>query len=126
MKNEIEIINEIEINGVVYVPKSKIKKAGVKLDGMEYAIVRSRNHGVLAGYVKSISGQTVELINSRRVWYFKGCETLEELAVYGTKNINECKICPVVEREVMLEACGVIYATEEGKKCIEGAKEWKR
>lgn len=96
-----------------------------QLNGCDFAIVRSRNHGVVMGYVVKIDGQTVELINSRRIYYFKGAQTLEELAVYGTKKIDECKICPAVELpEIMLEACGVIYCTETARQILTGAKEW--
>ena len=125
MKTEL---NEVEINGVKYVKADQIKsyEPAIKKDGLEYAIVRSRNHGVLAGYIVKFEGQIVELVHSRRIWYFSGCETLEELAVYGTKKINECKIAPtVINKEIMLEACGIIYCTEEARKCIEGAREWR-
>ena len=124
MKTEL---NEVEINGEKYVKKGSDCVQATKLDGLDYVIVRSRNHGVLAGYLVKYSGQTVELINSRRVWYFKGCETLEELAKYGTKKINECKIAPLITLpEIMLEACGIIYCSEESRKCIEGSNEWRQ
>jgi hypothetical protein len=119
-------VNEIEISGVVYVKKGADYKEAVNLEGLNYVIVRSRNHGVLAGYLVKYSGQTVELIHSRRIWYYTGCETLEELAVYGTKKIGDCKITPTVEnKEIMLEACGIIYCTLISQQCIEGAKEWR-
>ena len=125
MKTEL---NEVEINGIKYTRADKVEKyePAIKKDGLEYAIVRSRDHGVLAGYVLRYKGQEVELVYSRRIWYFSGCETLEELAVYGTEKICNCKIAPlVINREIMLEACGIIYCTEEARKCIEGAKEWR-
>jgi hypothetical protein len=117
------------IDDVKYIRADSVKKGqpAEKMDGLEYAIVRSRNHGVLAGYVHSVAGQTVKLLNSRRIYYFKGANVLEELAVYGTKQIDQCKIAPVVELPVvMLEACGIIYCTEVARECLEGAKEWKQ
>lgn len=119
-------LNEITINNEVYVKKGTEQTKATQKDGLDYVIVRSRNHGVLAGYLVKYSGQEVELVHSRRIWKFVGCQTLEELAVYGTKKINDCKISPVVEqKEIMLEACGIIYCTKESQDCIEGAKEWK-
>jgi len=119
----------IMIDNVKYVREDSISKTNIlaeNVDGLEYAIVRSRNHGVLAGYIESFEGQTVKLKNCRRIWKFVGCETLEEMSVYGTKKINQCRIAPLVQKEVMLEACGIIYCTEEAKKCIEEAEEWKQ
>ena len=113
------------IDEVKYVRADKVSQPASKVDGLEYAIVRSRDHGVIAGYIYSYKDREVTVINSRRVWYFKGCQTLEEFAKYGTTNISDCKIAPSVERTIMLEACGIIYANEVCRKQIEGAKEWK-
>ena len=118
---------EVQINGISYIRKDSANSNHLaeKVDGLEYAIVRSKNHGVLAGYIKKIEGQRVDLVNCRRIWYFKGCETLEEMSVYGSKTIDLCKITPTVEKETMLEACGIIYCTEFAKNQIKNAKEWK-
>lgn len=103
-----------------------MSKQAEELDGMKYAIIRSRDHEVLAGYVESFEGRTVHLRKARRIWYFKGVQTLEEFASCGSKLIEDCKITTAVESCVMLEARGIIYCSEKTRVQIQGAKEWKQ
>ena len=50
-------INEVEINGVVYVQKGASNTLAQKMDGMEYCIVRTYSAGVFAGYVEKRNGK---------------------------------------------------------------------
>jgi hypothetical protein len=42
-------MEEITINGTVYVPKGSAQAMAPELDGMQYCMVRSRDSGVWAG-----------------------------------------------------------------------------
>ena len=78
MKTEV---NEISINGVVYVPKGEDRQRAESLDGMQYQIVRTYSAGVFAGYVASRNGQEVVIKKARRLWYWAGAASLSQLAV---------------------------------------------
>ena len=108
------------IDDVKYVREDSIKQQAEKVDGLEYAIIRTRMHGVVAGYVKSYKQGEITVLNSRRIWYFKGCQTLEEMAVYGTTDIENCNITPVAPKTTIVEDFSIIYASEKCRKQIAG------
>lgn len=56
-------MNEITINGTIYVPKAEMAET----DGMRYCIIRTYSAGVHAGYVKEHDGKEVTLVNARRL-----------------------------------------------------------
>ena len=84
-------INELEINGVIYVPKGTENKKAESMDGFEYCIVRTYSAGVFAGYIKKEEGQEAIVLNARRLWYWSGASSLSQLAVDGVANPNDCK-----------------------------------
>ena len=112
-------MKEINIDGIIYVPKEE------KTEGMEYKIVRTYSAGVFAGYIESINGKEVVLRNVRRIWYWKGACSLSELAVNGTCKPDECKFAIAVDKILVTEAIEILDVTEEAKKSIEGVKAWE-
>ena len=120
-------INEMEINGITYVPKDSVANVKAEsLDGMEYAIIRTNSAGVHAGYIEKEDGKLVTLKKSRRLWYWSGASTLSQLAVDGTSNADDCKFPCEVETIRITEAIEVIPCTEKARKSIEGVKIWKQ
>ena len=113
-------VNEIEINGVKYVPAM-----AEPVVGMHYCIIRTYSAGVHAGYVKSREGKEVVLINSRRLWKWAGAFTLSELAVNGTTNPASCKFATTVPEILLTEAIEVIPCTETAKNSILGVKNYE-
>jgi len=109
--------NEIILNGVVYVPKESTNE-------QKYVIIRSEKAGVFAGYLKKDEGDKVELINSRRVWYWEGAATLDQLAVDGTSKPDKCKFPCVVSRKKILGVIEIIPTTEKARISIQGVKVW--
>lgn len=122
MKQEI---NELTINGITYVPKSQVTQPASK-DGLPYVVIRSRDSGCHAGYLKSKTGDSVVLIDSRRLWYWSGAATLSQLAMEGVKNPNKCKFPQPVTQIEVLGVCEIIQSTEEARKSIEGVIVWKK
>ena len=118
------IINEIEINGVIYVPKSESKNAE-SFDGMEYKIIRTYSAGVFAGYVESRTGKEGVIRKARRLWRWSGAASLSQLAEEGTKNPGECKFPCEVERVELTEIIEVLSVTENARKSIGGVKVWE-
>ena len=73
------------VDGVKYVPKTSIAKVDTvmakKLKGKPYVIVRTYSAGVFAGYLESRKGKEAVLLNSRRIWYWDGANSLSQLAI---------------------------------------------
>ena len=119
-------MEEIEINGVVYVPKDSFTRAK-NTEGLTYCIVRCRNAGVHAGYVKSREQGILTLLDSRRLWRWWSKFTLSGLATKGVLKgkEDECKfacVLPVLqltERDV----CEVIPCSHEAFISITSIKE---
>ncbi len=119
-------VGTLSVNGVEYVRKADIKQTAEKLDGMEYVIVRSYSAGVHAGFLKKREGQEVELINSRRIWYWDGAASLSQLSVDGTKNPDNCKFPCEIPRITLTQAVEIIPCTEAAKLSIQGVAVWEK
>lgn len=87
-----------------------------------YVIVRSRDSGVHAGILVSVTGRTVVLNNSRRLWYWVAAKehTLSAVSLHGLG--DGCKIASAVERIDVLDACEIIPCTTKSRASIEGYK----
>lgn len=115
---------KIEINGIAYVPESYATPGTG--DGLRYAVVRSYAQGVMAGFVKSVEGQHVTLVKARQLWRWGSDFVLVEMANSGPSDkwenrYSEESVCEVD----MLEACGVLYCTEEAMLAIRAVKAHK-
>lgn len=116
-------VSEIIINGVVYTPKG-VSEPAVKLDGMEYIIVRTYSAGVFAGYLESRDGKEATLRQARRIYYWEGAASLSQLAMEGTSKPERCKFPIAVDRVVLTEAIELLAVTEKARKSIEAVKVW--
>jgi len=121
-------INEIEINGVVYVRKDAInsQSLAVNTDGLQCVIIRTRSAGVHFGFLKSRNGLEVELINSRRVYYWDGAASLSQMAVDGVSEPKNCKFTVVVPTITLTEAIEVIPVTTQAQTNLFAVPVWKR
>ena len=118
-------INEIEVNGVKYVPKGSEQVEAKDSEGLPYVIIRADRAGVFAGYLKDHNNGKVQLHNARRLWYWSGAASLSELANNGTKKPNECKFPAPNKKIIILGVIEIIPATEQARKSIEGVKVWQ-
>lgn len=120
-------VNEISINGVVYIPKdTEVLEISGKEKELLYVIVRTSTAGVFAGYLKSRIGQEVVLLNARRIWYWDGASSLSQLAMEGTSKPDKCKFPIAVDRVELLQTIEILNCTEKAKKSIEGVSVWKQ
>lgn len=117
--------NEIEINGVIYVPKDSVNQFEPKFDAMEYCMVRTYSAGVFAGYIESRNGKEAVLRNARRIWKWAGAASLSQLATDGTSKPMDCKFPVAVDKVILTEVIEIIPITEKAKNSIEGVPEWK-
>lgn len=116
---------EIEINGVPYIPKDCVSVPAPKLSGMEYCMVRTYSAGVFAGYVESRNGKEVVLRDARRKWRWAGAASLSQLATDGTSKPDECKFPVAVDKVTLTEAIEIIPITRKAKESIEEVPVWK-
>ena len=117
-------INEVEINGTVYVKKGTESKQAEKLDGCRAVIVRTYSAGVFYGYLKSRDGKEGILLNARRMWKWYGA-SLSECAQSGTPNKDNCKFPEVVDRIDLTEIIEVLQLTEKALKSLNEVPVWK-
>ena len=117
-------VNEVEINGTTYVPKSEQKESAQDLDGMTYMLVRTKDAGVFVGYGYD-SGLNLILYKARRIWYWSGAASLSQLAIDGTNDPENCKFPEVVDKVTLFGVIEILYPTEKAKKSIDEVKIWK-
>ena len=58
-------------------------KAKATAKGGRPVIVRTYSAGVHFGYLQGRNGQEVALVRSRRIWSWRGANTLSEIALHG-------------------------------------------
>jgi hypothetical protein len=118
-------LNEIEINGVVYIPKTCATSNPAK---GEYPIfmVRTYTAGVFYGELKSREGKEVVMLNARRVWYWEGAASLSQLAQSGTTLPEKCKFPEPVSQVILTEAIELIPVTENALNILNSIPIWKR
>ena len=121
MKPETIMIDEQK-----YVREDVASQPAIKVDGMEYCIVRTYSAGVFAGYLESRNGQEAVIRKSRGIWYWDGACGLSQLAVDGTKNPGNCKFTVEVEKRELTQIIEVIPCTEKARRSIQGVSVWKK
>ncbi len=95
------------------VSKTAAKKTAVKTPALKYAVIRSRDQGVMCGYVKWVADRQVCLAEARQIYRYSSKFVLPEVAQYGMKDPSAAMLsCAMSEDMVMLEACGVLYCTD--------------
>jgi hypothetical protein len=99
---------ELTINGVTYVPKGS-ESAPIKT-GPE-SIIRTYSAGVHIGTVLNRTGTEVELINARRLWFWNGAFTLNEVATKGVDREGS-RISAAVPCIILTQAVEIIPIAE--------------
>ncbi len=85
----------------------------------KYCIVRSRDQGVMAGFVLDIDGRSVKVDRARQLYTWSSSFVLIELAAKGPRSTSEQRYsvesCAPV---LMLEACGIIPCSPQAEAAI--------
>jgi hypothetical protein len=130
-KMDKQTINEMEINGKVYVLKDSVKsnQPAVSCSGLKAVLIRSVHAGVHFGYLKSkedtLAGRVVVLLKTRRVWYWKGAASLSQMAVDGVNCPNECKFTVELEENEITNVIEILPLTEKAFENLKSVKVWK-
>lgn len=75
-------------------------------------IVRTRDAGVHIGELASRSGIECELINARRLWRWRGANTLNEISQSGVDKTYS-RISQPVARITVIGACEILECSDE-------------
>ena len=84
-----------------------------------YVVVRTRSAGVHVGVLESRKGLEVVLSKARRLWSWKGANTLSEVSLHGVAAGS--KVSEAVSSVTLTEAIEVIPATAKARKNLESA-----
>ena len=117
----------LSVEGVNYIREDLVKNEVPQPDGA-YVIVRCRNAGVHAGYLKSRDSNVLVLANSRRLWRWWSKFTLSGLAMCGVLKGKEDVVrfaCTLPKIDLTVsDVCEVIYCTKEARESIQSIKEY--
>ncbi len=101
------------IDDVKYIREDSANLQPKQHEGMDYCIVRSREQGVMCGYVESINGRTVTLHQARQIWRYDSTFVLVDVAENGMRDAKKAQLSVAASQPViMLEACGVLTCTK--------------
>lgn len=79
----------------------------------KYVIVRSNLAGVFFGILTHKEGDEITLKDARKFYYFSGANTVEDLAIHGALNINDCKLTVSVSEIVISKFEQILPCTKE-------------
>ena len=87
-------------------------------------IVRDHMAGVFFGIIKSIEGTQVYFEKARKLYYWKGANTVEDLALFGTKDPENCQFTCWNKNTLLANYCQILPCTKESANSIEGVPVW--
>jgi len=120
-------VDELTIDGTVYVPKDLISKTAEPRDGMPYVMIRTYSAGVHCGYMAARDGKEVVLLDSIRIWKWDGAASISQLAMEGTNAPDGCKFgMPISTKLTLTESIEIIEMTETAKQSIQNVESWKK
>lgn len=90
----------------------------------KYCIVRADRAGVFAGNVYERNDTEVVIKNCRRLWYWKGANSISDLAKKGTKKPSECNFTVAIDEMEVLGVIEIIPCTKEGETSIKEVAIW--
>ena len=102
-------MQSVTIDGVVFVRADSVPAPAPG----PLSIVRTIDMGVHIGEVASIEGRTVVLRHARRLWRWRGANTLNEIALRGVTRSEHTRISEVIP-EITLLSAGEIIPVAEG------------
>jgi hypothetical protein len=90
-------------------------------------LIRSITAGVFYGTPVDYDAANgiVQLKDCRRIWYWSGAATLNQLATEGTSDPDNCKFSVAVSSMTISGVAEYIVCTEDAAKSIEEVKVWR-
>ena len=122
-------MEEININGTVYVPKNGISGV-VNAEGLKAVLIRSFAAGVHFGFLEkenfTPAGKVVTLVNTQRVWCWDGACSLSQMALEGVKMPENCKFSVEIARNEIVNVIETIELTEKALENLKNVPIWKK
>ena len=98
----------------------------MRIENDRYYIVRSDNAGVFFGKISMISQNEVTMTDVRKLWYWEGACAVEQLALEGTKEPDNCLFTVVVPEITVMNVAQILSCTEEAAKNLSEVYEWRK
>ena len=117
---------EIILNGKVYVEKTEKTEKTKEEKERVCCIIRTYSAGVFIGYIGKVDSKICTIYNSRRIWYWSGACSISQLAIEGSKDIENCKIAITVPETTLTEVIEVVPCTNDAIVSLIGAEVWKK
>lgn len=86
----------------------------------QYVVVRTCSAGVHVGTLAAHDCKRVTLTDARRIWSWKGANTLHEISLHGVGAGS--RVSEPVSQIVLTEAVEIIPCTTEGAENLRSAK----
>jgi len=107
----MENLETITLNNTSYIRADSVSKPAA-LDGLKYAIVRSREQGVMCGFIQAKDGRNVTLLRARQMWSWSSRFTLPDIAEFGlTQKFDRKFSAEMSQPAEMTEVCGILYCS---------------
>lgn len=84
----------------------------------QFVVVRCYGAGVHVGTLVSVDGKQVVLRDARRLWRWRGANTLHEVAMTGVSTTEYTRLSEPVPEITLLDAIEVIPATDAAKATL--------
>lgn len=86
----------------------------------KYVVIRTYSAGVHVGELAGRKGKEVKLTNARRIWSWKGANSLHEIALRGVGSGS--KVSDTVPEIELTEAIEVIACAPAGEESLRSAQ----
>lgn len=84
-----------------------------------YVVVRTYSAGVHVGILGPKAGEEVTLTDARRIWYWKGANTLNEISLHGVEKGS--KVSEAVPEITLRGWIEILPCSEEAEKSLRTA-----
>lgn len=85
-----------------------------------YVVVRTYSAGVHVGVLGEKVGEELTLKDARRIWYWKGANTLNEIALHGIQ-VTGSRVAEPVPEITLRGWIEILPCSEEAEKVLRGA-----
>jgi UDP-N-acetylglucosamine enolpyruvyl transferase len=92
----------------------------------KYVIVRADKAGVFFGKLIAKNDLEVQLTDCRKLYYWSGANAVEQIAMEGVKNIDDCKFTIIVDEVTISNYIQIITCTDIAVNNINSVPIWKK
>ena len=124
MSNPKIKVDELTIEGVVYVPKDSIFQPSTPMGNYPFVVIRGYGSGVQFGYLKQQNGTEVILLNSRRIWNWTSATETNQIAKDGIG--KDSKVTEMINEKIITDMIECLFTTAIAQQNLENQSIWKK